>query len=216
MRFTNRTEAGKKLAEALQKYRGEEVVVYALPRGGVVLGVEVAKALGAPLDLVIPRKVGHPLAPEYAICAVSEHGNPICNEAETNTVNPKWLEQAIEAERQEARRRRKVYLADRDPVPVEGKIAISVDDGIATGLTMRAAIRDIKTRHPREIVVAVPVLPQDTAEELEAEGNRVVALERARPFLGAIGAYYNNFPQVTDQQVISFLGLSHSQTTSGV
>src|SRR3989344_1657662 len=144
MRFKDRADAGRKLAHALNKFKGRQGVVYALPRGGVVLGVEIAQALHMPLDLVIPRKIGHPISPEYAIGAVVENGEKVCNEMEVARIDPEWFRREVERERQEARRRRELYLGGREPAPVEGKTAIIVDDGIATGLTMEVAIRDVK------------------------------------------------------------------------
>lgn len=203
--FLDRTEAGRNLANLLKSYQKQDVVIYALPRGGVVLGAEVAKALQAPLDLVIPRKIGHPYNPEYAICAVTETGPLVCNKAEVVEVDKKWLKQAIHTERQEAKRRQALYLAGRPMIPVEGKIAIIVDDGIATGLTIRAAIGDVKKRKPAKIVIAVPIIPKDTAELLKQEIDKVVALDTPEYFLGAVGAYYENFPQVTDQEVMKLM-----------
>lgn len=205
MFFRDRVDAGHQLASALDEYRGQEVVVYALPRGGVVLGVEVAKSLHAPLDLLITRKIGHPLAPEYAICAISEVGGLICNEEERARVDPRWLEVAIARERQEALRRRDRYLQGRHPISVEGKVAILVDDGIATGLTMRAAIDEVKRRHPRQVVVAIPVIPKETAAVLRREADRVIALDIPEMFLGAIGAYYEDFWPIEDEEVLRLL-----------
>lgn len=201
-RFADRKHAGKQLAAALQKYQGQDIVVYALPRGGVVCGIEVAEALGAPLDLLIGRKIGHPNNEEYAIGAVAEDGCSIMNEGEAAAVNKDWLARAMEEEKKEAKRRRETYLGARAPVPVAGKTAIIVDDGLATGLTMRLAIKELQHRRPARIVVAVPVAPQDTADAIAKEVNEVVALESAPGFLGAIGAYYQEFPQVEDSEVI--------------
>ncbi len=205
MRFRDRREAGQKLAQALVRYRGREGIVYPLPRGGVMLGVEVARALGMPLDLIIPRKIGHPYNPEYAICAVTEHGAPICNEREVAQVDPEWFRRRVEAERHEARRRRELYLTGRAPLPAEGKVAILVDDGIATGLTMRAAIQDVKQRRPARVIVAIPVAPKDTVERLAREVDEVAALDISDFYLGAVGAYYDDFPQLTDDEVIVLL-----------
>ena len=205
MRFRDRTDAGQKLAKLLEKYKNRPGIVYPLPRGGVALGVEIARALGMPLDLIIPRKIGHPYNPEYAICAVTEQGVPICNETEVARVDPVWFKQRVEAERREARRRREHYLAGRAPLPVAGKIAILVDDGIATGLTMRAAIHDARQRKPARIVVAIPVAPKETAELLAREVDEVAALEVSDFYLGAVGAYYDYFPQLTDDEVIALL-----------
>jgi predicted phosphoribosyltransferase len=205
MHFRDRTEAGVLLGRALARYRHCAGVVYALPRGGVVLGVEVARALGLPLDLVIPRKIGHPQQPEYAICAVGESGELACNEDEVRNVDPQWLQQTVARERDEARRRRKHYLGAREPLAIAGQTAIIVDDGIATGLTMEAAIRDLRQRKPAQIVVAVPMAPPDTVAKLAREVAEVVVLDRSEFYLGAVGAYYGEFPQVTDEAVVALL-----------
>jgi len=205
MRFRDRADAGEQLAQALNKYQRQDGVVYALPRGGVVLGAIVARALDMPLDLLIPRKIGHPLQPEYAICAIVENGEMACNQQEVARVDPQWFRQEVEAERHEARRRRELYLGGREPEPVKGKTAIIVDDGIATGLTMEVAIRDAKRRKPAHLVVAVPVAPPDTVEQLSREVDDFVVLDRSRHYLGAVGAYYDYFNQTTDDEVIELL-----------
>lgn len=204
MRFANRREAGRKLAEALEQFRGQAGVVYALPRGGVPLGQEVASHLGMPLDVLIPRKIGHPMQPEYAICAVPEQGQRVCNPREEAAVDPQWLAAAEDRERAESRRRRSLY-GRADAPSVAGKLAIIVDDGIATGLTMRAAIRDADAREPAQVVVAIPVVPSQTAATLETEADQLVALEITDHYLGAVGAYYDSFPQVSDEEVIRML-----------
>ncbi len=203
--FLNREDAGRQLATALAAYRGAEAVVYALPRGGVVLGAIVARALVAPLDVLTPRKVGHPLNPEYAICAVSGSGELVCNEAERAHADPHWLETEVAYERAESERRRVLYTDARPPVPVAGKTAILVDDGIATGLTMRAALREVRHRGPARVVVAIPIIPAQTAEVLRREADDVVALDTPTLFLGAVGAYYQEFRQITDAEVMALL-----------
>jgi len=205
MRFKDRADAGRKLAEALDSYANREGVVYALPRGGVVLGVEVARALRMPLDLLIPRKLGHPLQPEYAIGAVVESGEMVVNQREVSRVDPQWFEHEVQAERHEARRRRELYLGGRAPAAVKGKIAIIVDDGIATGLTMEVAIRDARYREPERLVVAVPVAPPETVERLAREVDEFVVLDRSPYYLGAVGAYYDYFTQVSDDEVVALL-----------
>ncbi len=204
MRFADRREAGRQLAEALERFRGQPGVVYALPRGGVSLGLEVARYLDMPLDVLIPRKIGHPLQPEYAICAVPEQGERVCNRREEAAVDPNWLADAESRERAEASRRRALY-GRADAPSVGGKLAIIVDDGIATGLTMRAAIRDAAARGPSRVVVAIPVVPASTAAQLETEADELVALEITDQYLGAVGAYYDRFPQVSDHEVIAML-----------
>lgn len=205
MRFKNRVEAGKQLAQALMKFQHKEGVIYALPRGGVPLGIELAKTLQMPLDLIIPRKVGHPFNPEYAIAAVGERGGLVCNEAEVERVDQAWFKQKVESERLEAQRRRDFYLKGQESIPVKGKVAILVDDGIATGLTMEAAIQDVKLEEPVKIVVAVPVAPDDTVIKLQKVVDEVVTLNLPGPYLGAVGAYYDDFNQVSDEEVIEML-----------
>lgn len=209
MRFKNRQEAGRLLAEGLRKilinHPDESAIIYALPRGGVVLGVEIAKALGLPLDLVITRKIGHPQHPEYAICAVAEDGDYLCNPVEQAMVDPDWLEAEFTKQKKEAQRRRLAYLGEQQALSPENKIAIIVDDGIATGLTVWLAINEIKHYLPRRVIIAVPIVPSSTAERLRSEVDGLVALDIPELFLGGVGAYYDNFPQVTDQEVIQLL-----------
>lgn len=200
MLFKDRAEAGKRLAIALKKYRSENVVIYALPRGGVVTAFEIAKYLRAPLDLIITRKIGHPYQPEYAIAATAENGHIVGSSEELTKVDEEWLKSEIEKERKEAKRRRERYLKRKEEIPVRGKIAILVDDGIATGLTMRVAINEIKHRHPKKIIIATPVVPKDTAKILRKEVDELIALVEPRE-LYAIGEWYENFPQVTDEEV---------------
>lgn len=212
MRFKDRMEAGKRLATALNKYRDEDGIVYPLPRGGIPVGVEIAKALHMPLDLIIPRKIGHPFNPEYAIGAVSENGDMVCNEWELSQIDQQWFQERVKRERQESRRRREQYLRGRPPLPAAGKTVILVDDGIATGLTMRAAIRDARHRHPAYIVVAIPVAPKDTAALLKQEVDDVVVLHIPDFYLGAVGTYYYDFCQVTHEEAIKLLQLAETST----
>jgi len=209
MIFKDRIDAGNKLAEALMTYQGDDVVVYALPRGGVVLGAEIARVLKSPLDLVVVRKVGHPQSPEYGIAAVAEDGHTIENREEVDSIDKEWFEEEVQLQQQEARRRRELYMQSRAPIPATGKIAILVDDGLATGLTMFAAIQEVRHFQPRKIVVAVPVAPPQTVERLREVADEVVALFVTRHF-GAIGAFYSRFDQVTDEEVIELMRLSQA------
>ncbi len=204
MRFVDRDEAGRLLAREMERFRGQPGVVYALPRGGVPLGVAVARHLDMPLDVLIPRKIGHPMQPEYAICAVPEQGERVCNPREAAAVDPGWLADAESRERVEASRRRALY-GRADAPSVTGKLAIIVDDGIATGLTMRAAIRDAAAHDPSRVVVAIPVVPASTAATLKTEADELVALDVTDEYLGSVGAYYQHFPQVSDEEVIEML-----------
>jgi Predicted phosphoribosyltransferases len=175
------------------------------PGEGVVLGRVIADQLNAPLDLVITKKIGHPMNPEYAICAVAEEGEPICNPNEISKVDPEWFQRELNRVRQEIHRRRKEYLGDkprRDPV---GKIAIIVDDGIATGFTMIAAIKEMKEQNPKKVVVAIPVVPFDTAQKLRKMADELIALDIDSNYLGAVGAYYEEFNQLDDQEVLDLL-----------
>lgn len=204
MIFKDRTEAGKLLAEKLEKYVDKETVILALPRGGVVVAAEIAKNLNAPLDLVIVRKIGHPMNPEYAIGALAD-GEIVLNQAETDLIDKNVLERIIDQEKAEAQRRRTIYLADKKGILLKNKTVILVDDGLATGLTVEAAILAVKKQTPKKIIVAVPVAPQDTFEKLKSLLNEIVVLELPIYFAGAIGAYYENFSQVSDEEVIELL-----------
>jgi predicted phosphoribosyltransferase len=211
MIFDDRVDAGRKLANALLSYRQQDVVVYALPRGGVVLGAEVARALDAPLDLIIVRKVGHPDSSEYAVAAVAEDGHMVSNLNELQSIDKEWFDAKVRLEQEEACRRRELYTSGRTPIQATGKIAIIVDDGLATGLTMFAAVQEVRHANPRKVIVAVPVAPPDTVEELKQVADEVIALHQTRDF-GAIGCFYREFRQVTDDQVIALMhGVPNAQ-----
>lgn len=204
--FKDRKDAGEQLARKLEAYSGGDVVVLALPRGGVVTGYEVAKALSAPLDIIAVRKVGHPFDPEYAVGAVDESGASLLNEEEIELIDKKLLQEEIAKERKEAVRRSTVYRGGKVPPNVAGKIVIIVDDGIATGLTMQLAVRVVKAQKPEKVVVAAPVAPLGAIRTLRKEGaDEVVTLEPPETFMDAIGAHYLQFDQVEDEEVIKLL-----------
>lgn len=205
MIFKDRKDAGIRLASALSEYEGKDIVIFALPRGGVVLGAEIAKKLKAPLDLVITKKIGHPTNPEYAICAVAGEGEPTCDASGLRDVNLTWFQAEVKRVQNEIKRRRLLYFGEIKQRDVEGKIAIIVDDGIATGFTMMAAIREIRKRKPAKIVVAIPVTPHDTAQKLKALADDLVSLDIDRQYLGSVGAYYMTFNQLEDSEVIAIL-----------
>ncbi len=211
MIFKDRQEAGERLAEKILRASHDsplqvgDFVVLAIPRGGVVLGAEVARRLCCPLDLVITRKVGHPGNPEYAICVVAEDGHEICNEEEVSAIDQTWLKSEKEKERTEARRRRLVYLGNRLRPSVMGKKVIVVDDGIATGMTFIAALREARELRPARLVAAVPVMPEEFLETLKKECDEVICLNIDPNYLGAVGAYYEDFPQISDEEVIQTL-----------
>jgi putative phosphoribosyl transferase len=205
MIFDSRQQAGILLAKKLKKFKNSDAVVYALPRGGVVVGAEVAKALNITLDLIVSRKIGHPLSPEYGIGAITEHGTEVLNKIEILEVDPEWLEREIQEQYREAKRRRTVYMVGKNEVSAKDKIAIIVDDGIATGYTMQAAIEDIQKQDPVSIIIAIPVTPQGSARFFSVMVDEFVALEIPRMFAGSVGAYYKRFPQLSDEDVVSIL-----------
>jgi putative phosphoribosyl transferase len=208
MPFKDRSEAGWKLAKALNAYKHQKPVILALPRGGVPVAAEVAAALDAPLDLILVRKIGAPTQPELAIGAVVDGGHPIIvrNEDIVQLVGVSETEfKAMgDAELAEIERRRRRYLGDRARVEVSGRVAIVIDDGIATGATTRAALRATRMRNPQKLVLAIPVAPTETLIEMRQEADDVVCLEDHEAF-GAIGWFYDDFTQIADREVIAAL-----------
>ena len=212
--FRNRTEAGRKLAAALTEFKDKDLIILAIPRGGVVVACEVAKALGAPLDIVVTRKIEAPGEPEYALGAVTQEGDVIMDRqaAESLGATEEYLDSQVKKKREEVNERMKRFRGDAPYPDLEGKVVIIVDDGIATGSSVGAAVMSVKKRKPKEIVVAVPVAPKDAVETLTVDGNRVVCLETPGPFL-AIGEFYGTFDQVEDEEVKSILDRSWSRRT---
>jgi putative phosphoribosyl transferase len=205
--FRNRQDAGQKLASELSKLNLHKPIVLALPRGGVPVAIEISRALKAPIDLVIVRKVGAPGNPELAIAAIVD-GNPpdvVLNREiiEAYGLDDAELRALIDRERPELARRKMVYRGGRrQPASIGGKTVIVVDDGVATGTTMKAVVRALKRRSPREIIVAVPVAPPDSAAELAREADRIVCLSQPARFQ-VLGYYYRDFPQLSDDDVIA-------------
>jgi putative phosphoribosyl transferase len=204
MIFKDRVDAGRRLAQALISYKGQDTVLYALPRGGVVVGAEIARTLDVPLDLIIVRKIGHPFSAEYAIAAVAEDGHIVTNRHDVETIDRRWFEDSVRIEQQEARRRRELYTRGRTPILATGKTAIIVDDGLATGLTMFTAVHEVQHSHPRKIIVAVPVAPPQTVQRLKKIVDDVLALY-VIPDFGAIGSFYQQFDQTSDSEVIELI-----------
>jgi predicted phosphoribosyltransferase len=195
-------DAGRRLASALKKLYGKDVIVLGIPRGGVVVAKEVAEALHAPLDIVVSRKISPPGEPEYALGAVTQEGDVIMDRqaAESLGVSNEYLESEIRRKKDEVKERTKKFRGDRPFPMVEGKVVIVVDDGIATGSSVAAAVLYLKRMKPKEIVVGVPVAPRDAVEMLSDAGNKVVCLETPGPFF-AIGEFYEDFEQVDDDEV---------------
>ncbi|HET6409549.1 MAG TPA: phosphoribosyltransferase family protein [Chthoniobacteraceae bacterium] len=208
MSFVDRSDAGRKLALALSSYKGEDVVVLALPRGGVQVAAEVAIHLAAPLDLLLVRKIGLPSQPELAMGAVVDGAEPIVVRNDRvirlARVSAEEFDAACARELAEIDRRRRRYIGSRAPEPVAGRVVIIVDDGIATGATVLAAIRGLRRREPRKIVLAVPVAPPDEVEELRGEVDDLICLQTPERF-GAIGYFYDEFRQLSDEDVVQMM-----------
>lgn len=212
--FDNRREAGERLAKELLFLGDRDPVVLALPRGGVPIGVEVARALAAPLDLLLVRKIGAPGQPELALGAVidGERMDFVVNEevlAELG-LSVEFVREHAAQEVAEIERRRRLYLGGRDRVHVRGRTVVVVDDGIATGATMRAALRGVRRREPAHLILAVPVAPAETVEALREEVDEIVCLDLPYPF-GSIGRFYRDFRQVSDSQVRALLDQATSE-----
>ena len=208
MIFRDRKDAGQKLAAALAGFKGQDCVVLALPRGGVPVAAEVAEALGAPLDLLLVRKIGAPHQPELAVGAIIDGGEPIVvrdPEIMRATGTSESAFQAICArELAEIERRRAFYLGSRKPVALAGRIAIIVDDGLATGNTMRAALEGARLRGPAMLVMAVPVAPKSAVADFRAEADEIFCLSSPDPF-GSVGQFYRDFSETGDDEVIALL-----------
>jgi putative phosphoribosyl transferase len=213
-RFQNRSEAGRALAKVLVDRVLPDPIVLALPRGGVPVAAEVARALQAPLDLVLVRKIGVEYQPELAVAAVVDGEQPeiVVNEEvrALARVSRDYIDEQAGNALAEIERRRKIYLQGRSRAPIEGRSVIVVDDGIATGTTVRAAVKALRRKAPKAIILAVPVAPAETIEALRAEFDEVVCLEMPEPFY-AIGEHYIDFHQVPDEEVVRFLAASHER-----
>jgi putative phosphoribosyl transferase len=208
MMFRDRTEAGLRLAALLVHLQDRQPVVLALPRGGVAIGFEIARRLGAPLDVVLVRKIGVPWQPELALGAVAEGATPeiFIDErmAKALAIPEDYVRRETARQTAELERRRAVYCAGRPPVAVAGQTAIVVDDGIATGATMRVALRAVRRRNPARLVLAAPVAAAETLAALACEADETVCVE-APHGLGAIGFYYADFHQMSDAEVTDLL-----------
>jgi putative phosphoribosyl transferase len=206
--FNDRKDAGLKLSKALAKYKSESPVVLAIPRGGVPVGYEVAHVLDAPLDIIVARKLGAPGEPELGLGAIvdGDHPETVLNQNVVAAVgvSEQYLRAEIQSQLKEIRRRQKIYRKGRPAIDVSGRIAIVVDDGIATGGSIRAALRGVRRLSPKKVVLAVPVAPAETIEALRPEADDVVCLSTPPDFI-AIGEFYLDFSQTSDQEVIQLL-----------
>ncbi len=207
MRFHNRTEAGQELAARLMAYaRRPDVLVLGLPRGGVAVAYEVARALQAPLDVLLVRKLGVPGQEELALGALASGGVRVLNERVVHelAIPASIIETATTNAEQELRRRERLYRGHRPAPQAQGRVIILVDDGVATGATMQAAIAVIRRQHPARLVVAIPVAPPPVCAEIQAGVDEMICLMTPEVFLG-VGVWYEDFSQLTDRQVRSLL-----------
>lgn len=208
MIFADRADAAEQLAKVLVDYAGTDTVVLAIPRGGVVVGAAVARALGAPLDVVVPRKIGAPGNPELGLGAVAPGVRVLDPRLiQGLRVGPEYLEREIAVQEREIERRQHAYREGRPPVDVRGKVAIVVDDGIATGGTAAAALRWARAQGADTVVLAVPVAPVQALERLRRDADRIVVLATPEPFL-AVGEWYRRFDQTSDDEVIATLAIA--------
>src|SRR5213593_4548890 len=207
MHFRERYDAGRQLAARLRSYAGrDDVVVLALPRGGVPVAYEVARALQAPLDVFLVRKLGAPGYEELAMGAIATGGVRVFNDEVIQHlgVPEAWIEATIAEQEEELQRREKLYRGDRPPIEIENRNVILVDDGLATGASMRAAVRALRQRHPASIIVAVPIGSRDTCDQFRAEVDEVICGRMPEPF-HAVGAWYLDFTQTSDEEVRELL-----------
>lgn len=206
MQFKDRKHAGQVLAQRLEHYRDQpDVVILALPRGGVPVAFEVAQALHAPLDVFIVRKLGFPGHEEFAMGAIATGGVRVMNpDAMGLQVSQATVEEVTARERTELERRERLYRGDRPPAVIEGRIVILVDDGLATGATMRAASIAVKQQKPKRVVVAVPVAAPETCDDFRTEVDEVICAVTPEPFR-AVALWYEDFNQTTDEEVHALL-----------
>lgn len=204
--FKDRLDAGRQLASRLGRYTALEPVVVGLPRGGLPVAAEVADRLGAPLDIIVVRKIGLPWQPELGIGAVAEGGIRVLNDVlvEEVGIEPIELEAATARQRVELARRVHHYRGERSAVPVDGRVVIVVDDGLATGYTARAAIEAIRRGGARRVILAVPVAPEDSVAAMRGVADEVVVVDTPPRFF-AIGDFYEDFAQTSDEEVVSLL-----------
>jgi len=205
--FQNRAQAGKKLASKLLSYKAtKNLIVLAIPRGGVVVGKILSQALDCPLEVIVTKKIGAPGNPELAIGAVGVVGKPVIDEelAERVGADENYLKSKILNLKSEIKRREKIFRRDKLPLNLKDKTVILTDDGVATGATMMAAVEIARQQNPKKIIVAVPVIAKDTLEKIESLADEVVFLDAPEMFF-AVGQFYQDFSQITDEEVRKIL-----------
>jgi len=213
--FEDRRDAGRRLAGKLSRFRGERPVVFALPRGGVPVGYEISRAMGAPLDVFISRKLGAPGQPEFGIGAVAAGGVRILNQDVVRRLGipEDYVERITAQELAEVKRRLRYFRGRRPETEVAGRTAILVDDGLATGVTARAAVQALRLRKPRRLILAAPVCAAQTATLFRTEVDELVCLESPSD-LGAIGFWYRNFEQTSDEEVVELLEKARTERSA--
>jgi predicted phosphoribosyltransferase len=201
MYFINRFDAAMQLSKKLDKYRGQSGVILAVPRGGVPIGYYLARYLDFQLDLLMTKKLGHPQNEEFAIGAVGLEDSII---EETENVSPEYIKEKTAEIHEQLKKRYKEFMGEKEPLDLKGKIVIVVDDGIATGRTILATLKMLRSKNPQKLVVAVPVASQQAAQRIRKEVDEFICLYTPVPFLG-VGRFYQDFSQTTDEEVIEFL-----------
>lgn len=200
--FKNRYDAAMQLAEKLQKYRGKDGIVLAVPRGGVPIGYVIAKELGLPLEIILSKKIGHPYNPEFAIGSVTLHGAVI--DDNVMDVSMDYIHREADRILHTLKEKFKLYTGGHKPSSLKSKTVIVVDDGVATGSTIKATVHATRKDNPKEIIIAVPVSPPSTANELREISDDFVCLSTTKDFYG-VGQFYDDFSQVSDEEVIELL-----------
>lgn len=200
MIFKDRNEAAKLLIPYLNKYRNEDCVVLAVPRGGVPIAYLMVKLYGFPLDLLMAKKIGHPANPEFAIGAVTLEDHIITEEG----VSLSYIDREVDRIRKSLQERYELFMGKRELIPIEDKVVIIVDDGVATGNTILTSIKMLRKKRPKKIIVAIPVAPQQTMEKLKRQVDDLICLSTPEPFIG-VGQHYIEFRQVSDNTVIELL-----------
>lgn len=206
MIFRDRKQAGEQLARDLEKYKGKETVVLAIPRGGVVVGAEVVRVLGCPLDVIVIRKIGAPGNPEFAIGAIGPNDQIFLDQkiVARYNISKEYINTEVGRQGLEMERRERVYREGKAPLDLVNKTVILVDDGIATGADVRVAIKSVKCQRPKKLILAVPVGPKETIEVLRKEVDELVCLVTPEVFY-AVGQFYQEFGQTTDEEVVEIL-----------
>lgn len=213
MIFKDRKDAAQKLIPKLQKYKNNpKAIVLALPRGGIILAYEIAKELKLPLDLIISQKIGAPFLEEFAIGAITEDGESFFDEniISSYDISKEYIEQETKKKIKEANRRENLYRKNLPPLNLQDKIAILVDDGVATGATMLVTIKSVKAKKAKKIVVAIPVIAPNSLQKIEKEVDQVIYLDAPQSF-GAVGEFYEYFDQINDNTVIELLKKAHEK-----